>query len=110
MSLRCLSAAQELKLFSESRNIYLDDHDLPLQPIQGQNMPLSPLGKLPMTLERLAEAGADDFYHGDIAQMIIADLQDGESSMDKADLSDYHSFETSSLKFHISRIIVRAPK
>ena len=108
MSLRCLSAAQELKLFSESRNIYLDDHDLPLQPIQGQNMPLSPLGKLPMTLERLAEAGADDFYHGDIAQMIIADLQDGESSMDKADLSDYHSFETSSLRIPYNNIIVHA--
>tara|TARA_B100001093_G_scaffold459599_1_gene472852 strand:- start:889 stop:2460 length:1572 start_codon:yes stop_codon:yes gene_type:complete len=108
MSLRCLGAAKELKQFNASRAIYLDAHDLPLQPIQGQDIPLSPLGKLPMTLERLAEAGADDFYHGDIAQAIIADLMDGGNAMTASDLSEYNAQETDSLAIPYGDLTVHA--
>ena len=108
MSLRCLGAAKELKQFNASREIYLDAHDLPLQPIQGQDIPLSPLGKLPMTLERLAEAGADDFYRGDIAQTIIADLRDGGNAITATDLSEYNAQETDSLAIPYRDITVHA--
>ena len=41
------------------------------------------------TLERLAAAGLDDFYRGDIADAIAADLQGAGSPLDCADLADH---------------------
>jgi gamma-glutamyltranspeptidase/glutathione hydrolase len=97
MSLRCLGAAKELKNFPTSAKVFLDAHNLPLQPIQGKPMPLSPLGNLPDTLMRLAEAGPDDIYRGDLSKMLVADLQEGGSTISAGDLESYKAFETESL-------------
>jgi len=41
------------------------------------------------TLARLAEAGAEDFYHGQIAQAIVQDMQAHGGLIDHADLTSY---------------------
>ncbi|MBL24257.1 MAG: gamma-glutamyltransferase [Rhodospirillaceae bacterium] len=108
MSLRCLGAAKELKRFPASKAVYLDDHDLPLQPAQGKDLPLSPLGNLPGTLERLADAGPEDFYKGDLAEALVEDLQEGGNKMEAADLAAYEARETDSLPIPYRNIIVHA--
>ena len=108
MSLRCLGAAKELKDFPASAKVYLDKHNLPLQPVQGKQIPLSPLGNLPDTLQRLAEAGGDDFYRGDLAQALVADLQNGGNTVCMEDLSTYQATETASLPIPYRGITVHA--
>ena len=44
---------------------------------------------LARTLRRLAEAGADDFYHGQIAREIVADMEEGGGLLTAADLAAY---------------------
>ncbi len=44
---------------------------------------------LARTLRRLAEAGASDFYHGQIAREIVADMEDGGGHLTAADLAAY---------------------
>jgi len=41
------------------------------------------------TLARLAEAGGDDFYHGEIARQIVADFDDHHGLFTAADVRDY---------------------
>lgn len=49
------------------------------------------------TLERLADAGANDFYRGDIAARIVADAADLGIALDADDLSDYAAREHEAL-------------
>jgi gamma-glutamyltranspeptidase/glutathione hydrolase len=49
------------------------------------------------TLERLAQAGAADFYEGELARKIVEDLQAGGSCINAADLKAYRPRWTSSL-------------
>jgi gamma-glutamyltranspeptidase / glutathione hydrolase len=46
-----------------------------------------PLGHLPETLDRLAAAGPDDFYGGDIARSIAADVDAAGGALSAADLA-----------------------
>jgi gamma-glutamyltranspeptidase / glutathione hydrolase len=46
-----------------------------------------PLGRLAQTLDRLAEAGPDDFYQGDIARSIAADIRTAEGVLSAEDLA-----------------------
>ena len=108
MSLRCLGAAKELKDYPTSARIYLDEHNLPLQPIQGKPISLSPLGNLPNTLQRLAEAGWSDFYRGDLAKAVVADLRKGGSTICLEDFSSYQASETASLQIPYKGITVHA--
>ncbi len=48
--------------------------------------PTLPLGRLADTLERLAEAGPDDFYHGEIAHSIAADTRAAGGVLSAEDL------------------------
>lgn len=73
-TLKIASAAKELRLYPESARIYLRDGLPPVPPYQGSPSFL-PLGRLPETLERLAQAGAEDFYRGEIARAIIKDVE-----------------------------------
>jgi gamma-glutamyltranspeptidase/glutathione hydrolase len=45
--------------------------------------------QLARTLRRLAEAGADDYYHGQIARDIAADVRDHGGLLDEADLAQF---------------------
>lgn len=51
-----------------------------------------PLGHLARTLRRLAEHGPRDFYEGEIAELMVADLRAGGSAIDLADLAGYRAF------------------
>jgi gamma-glutamyltranspeptidase / glutathione hydrolase len=68
------SSASVLRLYPESARIYLPDGLPPIAPYQG-----SPgfflLGALPDTLERLGRAGLRDFYEGEVAASIAADVK-----------------------------------
>ena len=46
---------------------------------------------LAQTLRRLAQHGAQDFYHGKLARDIVADLQAGGNTMTLNDLSSYRA-------------------
>ena len=49
------------------------------------------LGNLAETLRRLGEAGADDFYSGEIARRIVADLSAGGCPVSVAELAAYRA-------------------
>ena len=60
-TVKVANAAAELRLYDESRRIWLPDGLPPVCPPERDTMNL-PLGRLADTLERLAAAGPDDFY------------------------------------------------
>jgi gamma-glutamyltranspeptidase/glutathione hydrolase len=97
MSLRTLGAAKELRNFLASREIYLPG-GLPPTADQGKPIPHLPLGKLPDTLARLAEAGADDFYRGDIARQILRDAKAGGSRLSAEDFAGYEASENAPIE------------
>jgi len=67
----------------EARRIYTRDGEL-YRP--GEVIPNPDLAR---TYERLAEAGPEDFYRGEIAATIAADFQAAGGSITAADLADY---------------------
>ncbi len=72
-TVKVAAAAGELRLYGESRHVWLPDGLPPVCPPEHDSMHL-PLGRLADTLDRLAAAGPDDFYAGDIAGSIAADV------------------------------------
>ncbi|MGB1006557.1 MAG: gamma-glutamyltransferase [Thalassobaculaceae bacterium] len=48
-----------------------------------------PLGGLADTFDRLVSAGPEDFYHGDLARALVADLGAAGSPIDAEDLAGY---------------------
>ena len=85
-TLKVANAASTLRLYPESARIYLPNGLPPVAPYQG-----SPgffrLGNLAATLERLAQAGFRDFYEGDIARAIAADVAEMDGVLSAADLA-----------------------
>jgi gamma-glutamyltranspeptidase/glutathione hydrolase len=94
MSLRTLDVAKDLSNFLASREVYLPG-GFPPTAKQGQPMPYRPLGNLPDTLKRLAEAGHHDFYEGDIAAQIVRDARAGSSALSLEDLGAYEATDVS---------------
>src|SRR5438270_3112186 len=68
-TVKVASAAADLRRYDESRRVWLPDGLPPVCPAESDSMSL-PLGRLADTLERLASAGPDDFYRGEIAQSV----------------------------------------
>jgi gamma-glutamyltranspeptidase/glutathione hydrolase len=88
-SLKIASGASDLTRFDTSRATYLTNgHYAPFSPELGEPIRLK-LGKLAATLKHLAEAGARDFYEGDLAQAIVRDLAAGGSKISADDLKRY---------------------
>lgn len=85
-ALKLASAAPDLRRYAESARIYLSDGLPPAPPYVGPAKRLV-LGNLPATLERLAEAGLEDFYRGDVAAAIAADMAELGGVLDAADLA-----------------------
>jgi gamma-glutamyltranspeptidase/glutathione hydrolase len=78
-------SAAELRLYPESARIYLPDGLPPAPPYHGEPGCFV-LGALPATLERLQQAGLGDFYEGEIAAAIAADVAAAGGVLSRADL------------------------
>ncbi len=72
-TLKVADAASVLRRYPESARIYLPEGLPPVAPYQGVPGFL-PLGALADTLERLRHAGLRDFYEGDVAASLAADI------------------------------------
>ncbi len=73
-TLKIANSAAVLRLYPESARIYLRDGLPPVAPYKG--VPgFFTLGHLPETLERLARHGLRDFYEGETASLIAADVR-----------------------------------
>ncbi len=85
-TVKVAAAAAELRLYDESRRVWLPDGLPPICPPDRDSMNL-PLGRLADTLDRLAAAGPDDFYSGDIARSIAADVRGAGGFLSSEDLA-----------------------
>jgi gamma-glutamyltranspeptidase/glutathione hydrolase len=82
--------AAGLDAFATSRAIFLPDGRAPVtRERQAEQRLRNPA--LARTLERLAHAGPRDFYEGEIAQALAADLAAGGCVIDAIDLADYRA-------------------
>jgi gamma-glutamyltranspeptidase/glutathione hydrolase len=79
------AAAAGLRQFPESARIYLPDGLPPVPPYRGDPGFLVQ-GALPATLERLQLAGLRDFYEGEIAAALVADVAEAGGVLSAADL------------------------
>jgi gamma-glutamyltranspeptidase/glutathione hydrolase len=86
VTLKVANAAADLRRYDESRRVYLPDDLPPVAPPNGTPPSLT-LGRLADTLARLAEAGPEDFYAGDIATAIAADVKAGDGVLAADDLA-----------------------
>jgi len=85
-TLKIASSAAVLRLYPESARLYLPDGLPPVPPYQG--VPgFRTLGNLGATLERLAAAGLDDFYRGELARDLAADIAAVGGIVDAQDLA-----------------------
>jgi len=88
--LKVAFSAAIVRRYPESARIYLPNGLPPVPPYQG-----SPgcfvLGNLPGTLERLAAAGLRDFYEGDIAAAVVADVGEMGGVISADDLFHCHA-------------------
>lgn len=89
-TLKVANSASILRLYPESARIYLRDGLPPVAPYQG-GLSYFRLGNLPATLERLASAGWRDFYEGDIAAAIAADVKQMGGVLSADDLRGYQA-------------------
>jgi gamma-glutamyltranspeptidase/glutathione hydrolase len=78
-----------LARFPASSELFLRDGRAPRVPEQGGKALFLPMTGMAATLERLARAGARDFYQGETADRLVAGLRDGGSVMSKADLAAF---------------------
>ena len=85
-TIKVAAAAPELRLYDESRRVWLPDGLPPVCPPESDIGHL-PLGRLTDTLDRLALAGPDDFYQGDIARSIAADAHAAGGVLSLEDLA-----------------------
>jgi gamma-glutamyltranspeptidase / glutathione hydrolase len=85
-TLKVATSAAVLRLYPESARIYLPGGLPPVPPYQGPPG-FFVLGNLPATLERLRDAGLDDFYRGEIAAQITADMREMGGVLSAADLA-----------------------
>ena len=84
-TLKVASAAATLRLYPESARVYLPGGLPPVPPYAGTPGAFQ-LGRLPDMLERLAHAGLRDFYEGDVAASIAADVATMGGALDADDL------------------------
>ena len=58
--------------------------------------------RIAATLGQLASAGLDDFYRGDLAQAIAADLSRAGSPVTRDDLNSHHALDVAPLKLSVA--------
>ncbi|MGF1527790.1 MAG: gamma-glutamyltransferase [Candidatus Competibacterales bacterium] len=89
-TLKIAAAAKTLARYEASKAVYLPDGFVPAGQWGGP-LPRLDLGNLAATLEQLARRGPGDFYRGDIARALVADLERGGSCMVAEDLARYEA-------------------
>jgi len=89
-TLKIANSAAILRHYPESARIYLPNGLPPVAPYQG-SPGFFTQGSLPATLERLQHAGLRDFYEGDIARSIAADVKAMDGFVSASDLSNCHA-------------------
>ena len=89
-ALAILVAAPDLALFEATRRLFLPG-SLPPLPGSGTEPKYLPLPALARTLRRVQSAGARDFYQGEIARSLLAELKSAGSALDAADLAGYRA-------------------
>ena len=82
------SFSRDLMRNDETRRVYLADGLPPRIDIEGE-MKALPLGNLATTMQVLRDDGPDAYYTGDLAEIIVEDLQAAGSRIDKRDLAAY---------------------
>ena len=106
-TVKVASAAADLRLYEESRRVWLPDGLPPVCPPDRDSMNL-PLGRLADTLEQLATAGPSDFYAGDIAHSIVADTRAAGGILQAEDLADCRARITPALAIPYRGAILEA--
>ncbi len=86
-TLKIAASASVLRLYDESARIYLPGGLPPVAPYQGKPG-FFRLGNLPATLAHLSKAGLADYYRGDLAQAIAADVKGLGGVLDATDLGN----------------------
>lgn len=79
-----------LAAFPASAEIFLDNGAPPKAPVNGGRL-YRPMPRKAALLRRLAQAGARDFYEGETAAKLVADLQAGGSRICAEDLAGYRA-------------------
>ena len=95
-TLKIATGAAVLNRYAESRATYLPG-GFPPAGEWGGPLPTIRLGQLAATLRRLAEAGARDFYEGEIARRLVGDLEAGGSRIGLDDLAAVEAREHDAL-------------
>lgn len=90
LTLKVATMAKELARYPSTRDVWLPDG---FPPVTAMGAPLArlKLNGLAATLRRLAEAGARDFYEGDIAAGIVRDLKAMGGNLSAPDLRNFHA-------------------
>ncbi|HEX9768023.1 MAG TPA: gamma-glutamyltransferase [Kiloniellales bacterium] len=88
-TLRIAGEAAQLRLYEAAAAVYLPGGLPPVAPADG-SLALD-LGALAATLERLATAGARDFYQGEIARALAGDVAAAGGWLSADDLADYRA-------------------
>src|SRR5579883_752458 len=89
-SLSLALAAEELREFASSRDVYLPG-GLPPVPPPGGGRKRLPLPALAATYRRLGEVGPRDFYEGELAAAMVADLRAGGNVITAEDFARYRA-------------------
>ena len=89
-TLMITTGAAYLSEFETSRATYLPNGFPPVVGWDGAP-PRVKLGRLAETLKRLRDAGPRDYYEGEIARKLVADLNQGGSPISLDDLANYHA-------------------
>lgn len=90
-TLMIASSAADLRRYSASAAAYLQDGLPPNAPWGVKSSVRLPQDRLKATLSCLAEAGPRDFYEGDLAQSIAADVQAGGGALSVEDLACFRA-------------------
>ena len=106
-TLRVNDAAIDLRRFEASRAVYMPD-GLPPPTARDGTVRHLPMGQLEATLQRLAKAGARDFYEGELAAKIVADVRAGGGSFDDHDLARYHASKRDAITSTYANVQVNA--
>jgi gamma-glutamyltranspeptidase / glutathione hydrolase len=89
-SLKILAVAGDLARHAQSRRIWLKS-DLPPLHLVGTPMPRVKLGPLADTLRRIADTGRRDFYEGELARRLAADIRAAGGVLSAGDLAAYRA-------------------
>lgn len=102
------SSARSLAKFESSRAAFLPGGLPPVTEWAG-GITRVKLPNLAQTLARLAKAGARDYYEGEIAAKLVADLKAGGSPISAEDLRGYHARVVEPLVFDYGAAKLFAP-